>query len=206
MENEWLSFAKRLQAIASVGRTYTENPYDVDRFREIDVIAQKMFAKLFSAPVDRVGELAPDGKRYPTPSVDVRGAVIENGQILLVQEKSNGRWTLPGGFAEIGLSPAENVVKEIFEEASIDVVAQRLFSVRHKAKGPFDPDVRDFYKIYFLCERTGSNSPRPGLETMGAEFFSPDALPELCRDRTVEEDIERAFSFHRDPARHTLFD
>jgi ADP-ribose pyrophosphatase YjhB (NUDIX family) len=206
VENEWLTNAKRLQAIAATGLAYSQNQYDLERYQEIGAIAQEMLAKLFCLPIQRVGELAPDAQMYPMPKVDVRGAVIEDDRILLVREKNNGRWTLPGGFAEIGLSPAENVIKEISEEASIDVVAKQLYSVRHKAKGPFDPDVRDFYKFYFLCERVTTRTPQPGSETMEVAFFSPNALPELCRDRIVEEDIKRAFDFHRAPGRHPLFD
>jgi ADP-ribose pyrophosphatase YjhB (NUDIX family) len=206
MENAWLTYAKRLQALASAGVAYTTNPYDLDRFQQIDQIASEMLAQLFTVPIERIGELAPDKKVYPTPKVDVRGAVIQNGQILLVREKVNGRWTLPGGFAEIGFSAAENVVKEIREEACIEVVARQLYSVRHKAKGPFEPDVRDFYKMYFLCERTGSETPQPGPETTGAAFFSLDALPELCRDRIAEEDLARAFEFDREPGRRPYFD
>jgi ADP-ribose pyrophosphatase YjhB (NUDIX family) len=206
MENDWLSYAKRLQAIATTGLVYSESPFDIERYHEISAITLKMLSMLFSLPIEKLGDLAPDSKMHPTPKVDVRGAVIENNRILLVREKNNGRWTLPGGFAEIGLSPAENVIKEILEEASIDVVAKHLYSIRHKAKGPFNPDVRDFYKIYFLCERVSARTPHPGLETMEVAFFSPYALPKLCRNRTVEEDIERAFNFYLTPGQHPLFD
>lgn len=206
MENEWLTYAKRLQAIAATGLAYGKNEYDIERYHEIGTIAQEMLARLFNLPIQRVGELAPDAKTYPTPKVDVRGAVIEDNQILLVREKNNGLWTLPGGFAEIGLSAAENVVKELREEASIDVIAKQLYSVRHKAKGPFKADLRDFYKFYFLCERVGANVPQAGPEVTDVAFFSIDALPELCTDRVVKEDIERAFDFHRTPKHEPLFD
>ncbi len=206
MENEWLTYAKRLQAIAATGLAYSRNAYDLERFEEIDSIAREMLAKLFSLPIERLGELAPDDNAYPTPKVDVRGAVIEDDQILLVRERNNGLWTLPGGFAEIGLSAAENVVKELKEEACIDAVARQLYSVRHKAKGPFRSDPRDFYKFYFLCERVSGNEPEPGPEATEVAFFSLAALPELCTDRVVKEDIERAFQHHRSPSLHPLFD
>lgn len=206
MENEWLTYAKRLQALATAGLAYSTNPYDLERFQEIDAIARRMLAGLFSLPLERIGELSPDTKMYPTPTVDVRGAVIEDGRILLVREKVTGRWTLPGGFADIGFSAAENIVKELREEACIEVVASRLFSVRHKAKGPFNPDPRDFYKLYFLCERIGEEAPRAGPEVTDVAFFAPDALPELCTDRIVDEDIRRAFEFHRAPERLPLWD
>lgn len=206
MENEWLTLAKRLQASALTGLSYAKGQYDIERYEEIRDVAEAMLAKLFSAPRDKIADLAPGGKSYVTPINDVRGAVIENDKILLVREGVTGLWTLPGGFADVGLSPAENVVKEIAEEACITVVARQLYSVRHKAKGPFNPDAREFYKFYFLCERVGNELPVAGPEVSDVGFFALDALPELCRDRIVKEDLERAFAFHRSPNQSALFD
>ncbi|WYX51124.1 NUDIX domain-containing protein [Achromobacter xylosoxidans] len=131
----------------------------------------------------------------------MRAAVIRDGRILLVQERNNGRWTLPGGFAEIGYSAAENAEKEVMEEAGLKVRASALYGVRHKAKGPFAPDVRDFYKLYFLCQRLDDGAPAPGPETADAAYFAPDRLPHLCRDRVAAQDIERAFAFMARPDR-----
>lgn len=206
MEDRWLGWAKRLQAIAATGQAFTEGPYDRERYAEIDAIARQMLAALFSVPIERLAALAPDATMYPTPKIDVRGAVIEDDRILLVREGVTGRWTLPGGFAEIGLSAAENVVKEIAEEACIDVAVDRLYALRHKAKGPFLPDPRDFYKFYFLCSRTSDREPRPGPEVIEVAFFAVDALPDLCTDRNVAEDLERAFDFRRSPTRQPLVD
>lgn len=206
MENEWLTYAKRLQASALTGLAYAKGEYDIERYREIKEIADAMLSKLFMAPTTQIAALAPGSRTYVTPMNDVRGAVIEDDRILLVRERVSGLWTLPGGFADVGLSAAENVVKEIAEEACIDVVAKQLYSVRHKAKGPFKPDAREFYKFYFLCERTGDAVPRPGPEVSDAAFFPLDRLPRLCKDRIVEEDIERAFAHYRSPGQSTLFD
>lgn len=206
MEQDWLTYAKRLQAIAATGLAYGKDKYDIERFQEVQAIAQEMLSKLYSLPIERISELSPDARAHPTPRIDVRGAVIENGQILLVREEASGLWTLPGGFAEIGLSAAENVVKEISEEASLSVVAKQLYSVRHKAKGPFRPDVRDFYKFYFLCDIVDGGSPMAGPDVLEAAFFSRNRIPELCPDRTVNEDIERAFEARANPGMATIFD
>ncbi len=206
MEANWLNQIKRLQALSATGLAYSRDQYDQERFEEINVIAMQMLARLSSAPLERIVELGPDAKNYPTPKVDVRAAVIKDDRILLVQEKNNGLWTMPGGFAEIGLSPAENVAKEVLEEACIAVTVEALYGVRHKAKGPFKPDVRDFYKLYFLCERTNDSLPEPGPDTLAVGFFSADALPQLCTARTVAEDIERAFEFQRSAERQAWFD
>ncbi|KMQ72792.1 MutT/nudix family protein [Candidatus Burkholderia pumila] len=206
MENQWLTYAKRLQSSALTGLFYCKDRYDIERYQEIRAIAEEMLSKLFEAPLEKIAELAPDCKRHVTPMNDVRGAVIENDKILLVREKVSGYWTLPGGFADGGLSPAENVVKEISEEACISVVARQLYSVRHKAKGPFNPDLREFYKFYFICERVTDACPLPGPEVSEVAFFPADRLPALCRDRIVEEDIQRAFAFYRSPRQTTSFD
>jgi len=206
MENEWLTYAKRLQASALTGLAYCKDQYDIERYREIKRIADEMLARLFDAPLEKIAELAPGAKSYVTPTNDVRGAVIENEKILLVREGVTGLWTLPGGFADVGLSAAENVVKEISEEAGISVVAKQLYSVRHKAKGPFNPDAREFYKFYFLCDRISDAAPAPGPEVSDVAFFPADRLPKLCNDRVVEEDIQRAFSYYRTPGQSTLFD
>src|SRR5258708_2145632 len=207
MESQWLTYAKRLQAIASTVLYFGKDEFDRERYQEIADIANSMLAELGNVPVERISSLVSDfAKGYMTPKVDVRGAVIEGGEILLVREKSDGRWTLPGGFADVGRSAAENVVKEIREEAGLTVSARSLYSVRHKAKQPYAPDARDFYKLFFLCDRIDATQPCSGSETTGVGFFRLDRLPELSRGRVVESDIEAAFSFHDGSMRITTFD
>jgi NUDIX domain len=107
---------------------------------------------LGNIPIKRIEGLLSDfAKGYATPKIDVRGAVIEDGKVLLVRERSGGLWTLPGGFADVGLSATENVIKEIHEEAGIRTSVTSLYSVRHKAKQIYDPDIRDFYKMFFYA-------------------------------------------------------
>jgi ADP-ribose pyrophosphatase YjhB (NUDIX family) len=207
MEDQWLAWGKRLQAVASTGLHFTTDPYDRERYFEVADIANGMLAQLGRVPIARVEGLVSDfAKGYATPKVDVRGAVIRDGHVLLVQEKTDRRWTLPGGFADVGYSPAENIVKEIREEAGLAVVASRLYCVRHKAKHPYNPDVRDFYTLFFLCDADGDEEPAPGHETLEARYFAFNALPELSRSRVLEADIFAAFAFHENPALATAFD
>ena len=207
MESEWLSHAKRLQAIASTGLAYARDEYDRERFAEVGEIANSMLAALGDVPIERIPSLVSDfAKGYATPKVDVRGALIEDDRILLVRERSDGRWTLPGGFADIGLSAAQNVEKEIREEAGLTVAARMLYGVRHKAKRPYEPDARDFYKMFFLCERLDDAAPCAGAETCDARFFPSGGLPELSLGRVIESDIEAAFACHRGEVRAAAFD
>jgi ADP-ribose pyrophosphatase YjhB (NUDIX family) len=207
MEQIWLTWAKQLQAIASTGVHFSDDPYDRERYTEVAHIAQQMLSALGSVPIEKIEGLVTDfAKGYATPRIDVRGAVIQNDQILLVQEKTDGLWSLPGGYADVGLSAAENVAKEISEEANIQVGVSSLYSVRHKAKHAYSEDARDFYKFFFLCEQTDDADPTPGLETGNVGFFTLNELPALSQGRVIPEDITAAFHASRQAAPPALFD
>ena len=206
MESQWLTLAKRLQGIASNGLHFSHDEYHRERFAEVGEIANAMLADLGQVPIERIQSLVSEyAKGYLTPKVDVRGALIEQDRILLVRERSDGLWTLPGGFADIGRSPAQNVAKEFLEEAGMPVEVRHLYSVRHKAKQAYEPDARDFYKLFFLCERVNDSPPVAGKEVSEARFFARGDLPPLSRGRVIEEDINAAFGF-REGARVTVFD
>ena len=207
LEPQWLTYGKRLQSIASTGIHFTRDRFDRERYEDIAAIANEMLSVLGDVPIERISNLVPDFARgYATPKVDVRGALVEQDAILLVREQCDGLWTLPGGFADVGLSPAQNVEKEIREEAGLRVSARRLFGVRHKARSDYTPDVRDFYKMFFLCDRADSAAPQPGLETLEARFFEADALPPLSRGRTIEADIYAALAYAADTTKSAFFD
>jgi ADP-ribose pyrophosphatase YjhB (NUDIX family) len=207
MEDQWLTWAKRLHAIASNGLHFSTGEFDRERYTDVAAIAQSMLASLGNVPVNRIEGLLPEFARsYATPKIDVRGAIIEDGKVLLVRERSDGRWTLPGGYADVGLSATENIIKEIREEAGIGAFVTSLYSVRHKAKQGYEPDIRDFYKLFFLCRRVGAEPLNPGHDIMDAAFFARDGLPQLSRGRVIEKDIEAAFEFDESPGRAVLVD
>ncbi|UPJ79795.1 NUDIX hydrolase [Bradyrhizobium sp. 183] len=207
MEPQWLTYAKRLQAIASTGLHFSKDPYDRERFDEIASIANEILATLGDVPIDRIEGLISDFARgYATPRVDVRGAIIEDDAILLVRERSDSLWTLPGGFADVGRSAAQNIEKEMLEEAGLRVTARRLYAVRYKASGSYSADVRDFYKMFFLCDRVDCGKPATGAETSEVGFFRLNELPPLSRARVLESDIEAAFAFSADAQKPAFFD
>ncbi|HUY83294.1 MAG TPA: NUDIX hydrolase N-terminal domain-containing protein [Steroidobacteraceae bacterium] len=207
MEDRWLGWSKRLQAIASTGLHYAQEPFDRERYAEVGAIANEMLAALADVPPNRILGLVPEfAKAYATPLVEVRAAVFDRGRILLVREASDGLWTLPGGFADVGRSPRENVVKEVREEASVRVDAKALYAVRHKARHDYDADTRDFYKLFFLCERLDDRPPRPGVETTAADFFAAHAVPPLSTGRTLPADVAAAFAYAGDPTRPVEID
>ncbi|WP_110670165.1 NUDIX hydrolase [Salinicola halophilus] len=206
MEDQWLSWAKRLSALADTGLHYCRDKFDRERYEEINALSHQMMASLGETPVERVALALGEGHGHVTPKIDVRGAIIDDGKILLVKEKTDGRWTMPGGYAEVGVSAADNTVKEVWEEAGVEVAVDRLYAIRHKARHAYPPDVLDFYKLFFLCERLDDAPLDPGHEVFDAAYFAPDALPPLSEGRVIDRDIVDAFAFHAHPNRPAIVD
>ncbi|HIG44613.1 MAG: NUDIX hydrolase [bacterium] len=207
MEDRWLSWAKRLQAISSTGQFFGASDFDKERYDEIFKIANGMLASLGNVPMQQIAGLVPDaGEGYATPRVDVRGAIFRNQRILLVQEKLDGLWTLPGGYADVGASPAENIEKEVLEEANIAVKAVKLFGVFHKSRHEYQQDARDFYKLFFICEPLDDSEPEPGAETQATGYFELSKLPPLSKGRVIEKHIRLAYDYLDTPNLATVFD
>lgn len=199
MENQWLSWAKQVQAIASTGLHFSKDEYDKERYDEIQRIACSMLCSIGNVPLQRIENLVSDSAQgYVTPKVDVRGAIIKDDKVLLVREKADGLWALPGGFADVGLSPSENILKEIREEAGIEAEIVGLYSIRHKAKQSYKPDLRDFYKLFFVCQQIDDADPVAGAEAIEIGLFPLDSLPQLSQGRVIKSDIEAAFAFVKD--------
>ena len=207
METTWLNYLKRIHSLSTNGLAFSDNDYERERYEEIQLLANKMLADLGQTKIDAIQSLLSHAEGgYQTPKVEVRAAVIKHDKILLVQEKTDKRWALPGGYADIGLSPAENAVKEVWEEAGIQVKPIKLYALRHKAKGEYRPDVRDFYKIYFLCEQLCEADVKAGSEAQDAAYFSMQTLPELSTGRVVESDLVAAFEHQQDHLKSVMFD
>jgi len=208
MESSWLSYAKRIQSIADTGMTFATDDFDKERYQELADIGNKMLAELGNVPIERIENLLGDlGNGYATPKVDVRGAVVNNNKILLVREKTDGLWALPGGYADSGLSASQNVKKEISEEAQIDVTVTSLYAIKHKAQHDYAPDVREFYKLFFLCKQNDERvMATPGMEVSDVDFFSFSQLPPLSTGRVNLNDIETAFAASAGKLAKVLFD
>lgn len=206
-ESIWLNHAKRLHALATTGLEFTDSYYEKDRYEEIQSISAALLADLSDKKVEKIAASLLDGiDGYVTPKTDVRAAVIREHKILLVQERTDKKWALPGGYADIGLSAAENAEKEVWEEAGIRVKTTKLYSYRHKAKGEYKADIRDFYKAFFLCDQIGEEDVIAGSEVLDARFFSLDELPELSTGRIVLSDLEAAFFHSNEQSAPTYYD
>ncbi len=198
MQPKWLEWAQNLQAIAQAGLTYTEEPYDRERYKAIQRIAAEILADHTDASSDRIADLLAQESGYATPKIDVRGVVIQDDTILLVKERADGLWTLPGGWADVNESPRQCVEKEIWEESGYEATAVKLLAVYDRNQHPHPPIPWHTYKLFFLCRLDGG-APAHSLETNGVGFFLEDALPPLSISRITPEQITRMFDHARHP-------
>jgi ADP-ribose pyrophosphatase YjhB (NUDIX family) len=203
---QWLSWTKRLQAIAQTGLTFTRDHYDYQRYEELREIAAEMMAAGAGMPdSQKVLGLFQGENGYATPKVEVRGAVIREGEILLVREREDGGWTMPGGWADVGEAPSEMVVREVKEESGFDVVPRKLAALFDRNKHPHPPMPLHAYKLLFLCDLIGGEAA-PSFETPEVAFFPRHALPNLSIARVTEYQIQHMFDHSDHPEWPTTFD
>ena len=205
MNHKWLEWVKKLQAIAQNGLTYTENPFDVERYKSLRAIAAEIMATYSNVEPSYVVDLFTREVGYATPKVDVRGAVFRDDTILLVREREDGCWTLPGGWADVGDSPSEVVVREIYEESGYHTRAIKLLAVYDRDRHGHPPLSHYVYKLFFQCELV-SGSPSPSIETDEVAFFSENEIPQLSLGRVVPDQVARVFQHYRHPDWATDFD
>ncbi len=205
MSNQWLEWAKRIQALSQSGLTFSKDIYDIERYEELRKISVEIMSEYTELEMNKIMDLFTNETGYQTPKVDVRGVVFRNQQILMVKENIDDKWALPGGFCDIGLSPSENVVKEIKEESGYDVLPIRLLALLDKNKHPHPPEPYHYYKIFILCEIIGGEAT-VGIETNNIQFFSEHNLPQLSTNRNTESQIKTLFEFLRTPEKETLLD
>ncbi len=201
----WLMWARELQAISQTGLTYAVSEYDRDRYRRLAEIAAEIVAQYADAPLAPIAAdfLAQPG--YATPKVDVRAAVVTDGKILLVQERADGRWSMPGGWADVGDLPSAAVAREVWEEAGLRVVVSKLIGLFDANRSGTPLSFYHAYKLVFRCEIVGGEAQSSG-ETLAVGFFDFDDLPPLSSERTGERHLAEARAHAGDPGRPAAFD
>lgn len=205
MEPRWLDWAKRLQSIAQAGLEYSKDKYDVERFYQIRDISVEILEEYTETSSEKIKELFCNETGYQTPKVDIRAAIFVGNEILLVKESIDGRWSMPGGWAESNLSVKENAVKEVKEEAGLNVIAERLIAVLDRSKHIDEVSPYGIYKIFVLCKLVGGEFV-PNIETEESGLFKVDDLPELSTGRNTKEQIEMCYKAYSDPNSFTIFD
>jgi ADP-ribose pyrophosphatase YjhB (NUDIX family) len=193
-----LTQARRLLAIAQTGLHYTTGAFDRERYEELLSIAQAQLADLADMNTQEVVQLFAREEGYANPKIDVRCAVFDDaGQILLVREAADGRWSLPGGWADIGASPAENAMREVREESGCTVIIERLLAIWDMPKHEHPPSVFHIWKLVFLG-KISALGEISGVETDAVGFFPIDALPPLSLGRILPEQIRRLAELRRE--------
>lgn len=207
MSTKWLEWGQQLQALAQNGLTYSKNPYDIERYHQLRAIAADIMATHTDAESTYIHDLFSQEQGYATPKIDVRGAVFKEQKILLVKEKEDGCWTLPGGWADIGDSPKDAVEREIYEESGYTTQAIKLVAVydRNHHRHGHPPFAYHVYKLFFLCQLI-SGTPTISIETEEVGFFGKQEIPELSLTRVVPSQITRLFDHHTNPTLQTEFD
>ncbi|WP_407921917.1 NUDIX hydrolase [Guptibacillus hwajinpoensis] len=205
MEEKWLAWAKQIQSIAQAGLTYTRDDYDYERYIELRQLSADILETYTEYDMKTIQELFTNETGYQTPKVDIRAAVFKNDNILLVKEKADGKWSIPGGWGDVGFSPAEVAVKEVEEESGYLVEAKRLLAVLDHKHHPHPPSPYHIYKMIIGCELVGGNAA-DSIETSDCDFFSLDNLPPLSIGRITESQITMLFRLYKNPTLPTVFD
>ncbi|MBV8909432.1 MAG: NUDIX hydrolase [Gammaproteobacteria bacterium] len=200
-----LEWARAAQAIAQNGLAFTRDPFDRERYTRLAELVTELLSCQFDIPPDMARGWFAGESGYLTPKVDVRGGVFERDRVLLVRERSDGRWTLPGGWVDVNDAPSEAVAREILEESGYRARAVKLAALVDKNRHPHPPGIHHIYKLFFLCELTGGSAATSD-ETDAVDFFAVHALPELSTGRVLASQIERLYQHRLDPALPTDFD
>jgi ADP-ribose pyrophosphatase YjhB (NUDIX family) len=203
-KHQWLKIARELQSIAQAGLTYTQNKYDVERYEQIKQLSKNIVDEYSGLAMEKIDQIFELEEGYLTPKVDVRGVIFREDKVLLVKETIDGKWALPGGWADVGYTASEVVEKEVQEEAGLKVKVKRLMAVLDKKCHPHPPDLYYVYKMFFLCDQIGGQLKK-GMETSDVGYFGIDELPELSTGRNTKGQIEMVFELKSNTGK-ILFD
>ena len=191
----WLQWAIELQSLAQAGLTYGKDVYDKARYERIREISAEIMSHMSDIPTETVKNLFCNETGYQTPKLDTRAAIFKEDKILLVCE-NNGNWSLPGGWFDVNVSVGENTVKEVKEEAGLDVVAERIIAIQDRAKHYLPAYAYGICKVFVLCSVIGGTF-QENIETTGFDYFSEYNLPSLATEKNNEDQIRMCFDAYR---------
>lgn len=201
---KWLVWAREIYSLSQAGITYSGNDYDIQRYKRLQEITAEILASQSELSKETVLSSFSMQTGYATPKIDVRGAVIRDGKILLVREKADGKWSMPGGWGDIGDAPAAMVTREVWEESGFNVSVDKLVGVYDANRmQPFE--FYHVYKLIFMCSITGGEAT-PSLETLDVDFFGLDYLPPLSEIRTNKRILDEVFAHYEHPGRPPFFE
>lgn len=198
---------KRLMALAETGIVYAANDFELERCQEQREICLELISELTEQPLQKISDFYMPPLQYPTPKVDVRAFVLnKQGQVLMARESMDGKWSIPGGWTDIGFSPKEVVEKEVFEETGLTVSTKRLLAVWDKKCHPHPPAAYHIYKMVFWCEAEDCTALQKGFDILDVAFFDVNDLPELSVNRIVKSQIETLYKMVQEDSSEAIFD
>jgi len=201
----WLQWAREIQALSQTGLAYCQNEYEKIRIQRLLEIAAEIVESHTKLRNDELMESFEIQHGYATPKVDVRAAVVQKGKVLLVQERIDDRWCMPGGWADVGELPSKMVAREALEESGFEVQPRKVIGVYDANRGGTPVDFFHAYKVVFLCTINGGEA-RISHETQAVDFFGFDELPPLSPNRTNERHLADVQAHVQDPSLPTVFD
>lgn len=201
---KWLQWAVELQSLAQAGLFYCKDKYELERYERIREISAEMLSYKTEIPLEKVKDLFCSDEGYQTPKIDTRAVIFKEGKILLVHE-ANGTWSLPGGWVDVNVSVMENTIKEVREEAGLDVTVKRIIAVQDREKHNLPIYAYKVCKIFMQCEVKDGEFV-PNIETTGFAYFGVDELPCLAEEKNNREQIEMCFRAMDSEMWETLYD
>jgi ADP-ribose pyrophosphatase YjhB (NUDIX family) len=205
MSERLLDLVRRLHALARTGLHFSVSEYDRDRYAEIERIAVELLAAGDPGEIARFTSLLAGEQGYVTPKIDVRGAIFDGPRVLLVRERIDGLWTLPGGWADVNETPAESILKEIEQESGYRARVVKLAALLDRPRHGHGPAFFHSWKVFFVCEITGGHA-RGSYETDAVEFFEVGSLPPMSLGRSTPRQVQRMYEHHLRPELPTEFD
>ena len=204
--SDQLNLIKRIQALSDTGLVYAEKEYDRERYGELRQISLRLLAIIANRPLSVMQDFYMPVMDYPTPKVDVRGLVLNDArEVLMVKESEDDKWTIPGGWADVGYTPSEVMEKEIEEETGLKTKVVRLLAIYDKKCHPHPPQPFYIYKLNFLCTICGGEL-RHSFDIKDVGFFPIDKLPELSEDRILESQLRQLYKMVMDGGHEVYFD
>ena len=188
----WLEWAKELQFLSQGGLAYSKDDFDIERFNRIREISAEMISHQSEIPLEKVKDLFCNETGFQTPKLDTRAAIFDNGKILLVKER-NKKWSLPGGWVDVNQSIKSNIIKEVKEEAGLDVKAIKLIALQDRNKHNKPVYAYGICKVFVLCEIIGGCFS-PNIETIESKFWGLDEIPILAEEKNNIEQIKMCFA------------
>jgi len=202
---KWLEWAREIQRLCQTGLAFSKSDYDAQRYKRLTEIAAEITSTYSNLDKEQLLNNFLGHPGYATPKVDIRAAIIKDQKILLVQEKMDSKWSMPGSWADVGEAPSDAIIRETREESGLDVIPKKVIGIYDANRDGRPLEFFHAYKIVFLCEIVGGDMIASD-ETIDVNFFSFDNLPPLSTSRTNQKHIVDIENITKNPDTPTVFE